>query len=60
MQIKKVKKLIFVLPMHAPPLFHADDLHSHVKVGSLYAESLPLHPVQIVAPVHPVHLLSQA
>ncbi len=46
--------------MHVPPLFHAEDLQSHVYAGSLYAESEPLHPVQIVALVHPVQVILQA
>ncbi len=46
--------------MQVPPLFHAVDLQPHVNAGSLYVESELLHPVQIVAVVHPVHLLLQA
>ncbi len=46
--------------MHVPALFHAVDLHIHVNTGSLYDKSLPLHPVQIVALVHPVQLVLQA
>jgi hypothetical protein len=36
------------MPVHVPPLFHAVDLQLHVYIGSLYAESEPLHPVQTV------------
>ncbi len=46
--------------MQVPPLFQAVDLQIHVNAGSLYTESLPLHPVQIVALLHPVQLLLQA
>ncbi len=46
--------------MQTPLLFQAVDLHTHVKVGSLYTESAPIHPVQLVAFVHPVHVLLQA
>ncbi len=45
--------------MHIPSLFHAEELQIQVSVGSLYIESLPLHPVQKVALVHPVQLLLQ-
>ncbi len=47
------------MPVQVPALFHAVDLQTHVYVGSLYAESAPLHPVQAVALVHPVQLLLQ-
>ncbi len=46
--------------MQTPLLFHAVDLQTHVKVGSLYAESAPVHPMQLAAFVHPVHVLLQA
>ncbi len=46
--------------MQIPALFHAIDLQAHVKTGSLYAESVPAHPVQTVALVHPVQLVLQA
>ncbi len=46
--------------MQTPPLLHAVDLQTHVNVGSLYAESVPAHPVQLVEFVHPVQLLLQA
>ncbi len=46
--------------MHVPPLFHAVDLQEQVNKGSLKAESVPLHPVQIVVLVHPVQILLQA
>jgi hypothetical protein len=32
----------------------------HVNYGSLKLESKPIHPVQIVALVHPVQLILQA
>ncbi len=46
--------------MHVPPLFHAVDLQIHANAGSLNSESEPLHAVQAVTLVHPVHLLLQA
>ncbi len=46
--------------MHVPALFHAVDLQTHVNNGSLYAESKPLHDVQIVALVQEVQLVLQA
>jgi hypothetical protein len=46
--------------MQVPPLSHAVDLQLHVNAGSLYDESVPLHPVQIVSLMHPVHLILQA
>ncbi len=46
--------------MQVPVLFHAVDLQTHVNAGSLYAESVPAHPVQTVALLHPVQLLLQA
>ncbi len=46
--------------MHIPPLFQAVDLQVQVNVGSLKAESMPAHPLQIVALVHPVQLILQA
>ncbi len=46
--------------MQIPPSFHVVDLQAHVDVGSLYAESVPEHPVQLVAFVHPVQVLLQA
>ncbi len=46
--------------MQVPVLFHAVDLQTHVNAGSLYVESVPAHPVQSVALVHPVQLLLQA
>jgi hypothetical protein len=48
------------MPVHVPPLFHAEDLQLHVNAVSLSAESLPTHPVHRVALMHPVHLLLQA
>ncbi len=42
--------------MQIPSLFHAVDLQTHVKAGSLSAESVPLHPVQTIELVHPVQL----
>ncbi len=49
------------IPVQIPILFHAVDLQAeHVNVGSLYAASIPAHPVQTVALVHPVQLLLQA
>ncbi len=48
------------LPVHIPPLFHAIDLQIHACVASLYPESEPLHPVQLVILVHPVQLMLQA
>ncbi len=35
-------------------------MQTHVNVGSLYAESVPVHPVQLVAFVHPVQVVLQA
>ncbi len=52
-------KNIFI-PMHVPPLFHAEDLQTQAYAGSLYAESDPLHPVQLVSLVHPLQLLLHA
>ncbi len=46
--------------MQVPPLFHAVDLQAHANAGSLYAESVPIHPVQKVVFVHPLQLLLQA
>ncbi len=46
--------------MHIPPLSHAVDLQMHANIGSLWAASEPLHPVQVVALLHPVQLLLQA
>ncbi len=46
--------------MQIPPLFQADDLQAHANSGSLNAESVPLHSVQTVALIHPIHLLLQA
>ncbi len=46
--------------MQVPPLFHAVDLQPHVNAGSLSAESVPRHPIQTVALMHPVQLLLQA
>ncbi len=46
--------------MQVPALFQDVDLQAHVNAGSLYAASVPAHPVQTVAPVHPVQLLLQA
>ncbi len=46
--------------MQIPPLFHAVDLQIHVNKGSLYAASEPLHPVQMLALLHPVQLILQA
>jgi hypothetical protein len=46
--------------VQVPALFHAVDMQTHVKAGSLYAASVPAHPVQTVALVHPVQLLLQA
>ncbi len=43
--------------MHVPPLFHAVDLQTHVNIGSLYAESEPLHALQTLSFTHPVQLL---
>ncbi len=48
------------LPIHVPPLFHAVDLQAHAYVVFLNAESVPLHPVQAVALVHPVQFALQA
>ncbi len=48
------------MPVHVPPLFHAEDLQTHVFAESLSAESEPLHPVQKVSFMHPVQLLLQA
>ena len=46
--------------MQVPALFHAVDLQAHAKARSLYAESVPAHPVQTDALVHPVQLVLQA
>jgi hypothetical protein len=51
---------IFYLPKQVPALFHAVYLQAHVNAGSLKVESVPAHPVQTVALLHPVHLLLQA
>jgi hypothetical protein len=51
---------IFDLPVQIPALFHAVDLQTHANTGSLKAASVPAHPVQTVALVHPVQLLLQA
>jgi hypothetical protein len=48
------------MPAHVPPLFQAVDLQIHVYVGSLWAESEPLHAVQTVALLHAVQMLLQA
>ncbi len=48
------------LPIHVPPLFHAVDLQAHAYVVFLNAESEPLHPVQVIALVHPVQFELQA
>ncbi len=46
--------------MQVPALFHAVDLQAHANAGSLKAVSLPAHPLQTVALLHPVQLLLQA
>ncbi len=46
--------------MQIPPSSHAVDLQIQVNVGSLYIESAPLHPVQLVEFVHPVQVVLQA
>ncbi len=46
--------------MHIPPFSHAVDLQTHANAGSLSTESKPLHPVQELVLVQPVHLLLQA
>ncbi len=46
--------------MQVPPLFHAVDLHTQVKLGSLYAASEPLQMVQTVAFAQDVQLLLHA
>ncbi len=46
--------------MHIPALFHAVDLQIQVKVGSLYAASVPLHTVQTFELVHYAQLLLHA
>ncbi len=46
--------------MHVPPLIHAMDLQAQVNTGSLKEESVPLHPVQTIALVHPAQILLQA
>ncbi len=59
-QVSKKFQIILIKPLQIPPSFHAVDLQIQVYVGSLYAESTPLHPVHIVASVHPVHVILQA
>ncbi len=46
--------------MQVPALFQAVDMQAHANAGSLWAESVPAHPVQSVALLHPVQLLLQA
>jgi hypothetical protein len=46
--------------VHVPALFQAVDLQPHVNTGSLYDESVPIHPVQEVAFEHPLQLILQA
>jgi hypothetical protein len=52
--------MIFIIPVHVPPLFHAVDLQTHAYARSLYKESEPLHPEQTLALLHPVQLILQA